>query len=134
MDALEVSQKEGGKRCACTGESYKDQATPAAAKLTRRRSVSCTKINPAQMEHGYREHVDENETCAVSRVREGGMRTEQKPTNKGEQAASGLREAAAKDEMKTEEKLGHDLAKGPDRFDELSKSSDGRSAAIKQKG
>jgi hypothetical protein len=63
-----------------------------------------------------------------------GMRTEQKPTNKGEQAASGLRKAAAKDEMKTEKKMGHDLAKGPDRFDELSKSSDGRSAATKQKG
>jgi hypothetical protein len=62
------------------------------------------------------------------------MRTERKPINKGEQAASGLREAAAKDEMKTEEEMGRDLAKGPDRFDERSKSSDGRSAATKQKG
>ena len=53
---------------------------------------------------------------------------------RGEQAASLLREAAAKDEMKTEKKMGHDLAKGADRFDELSKSSDGRSAASKQKG
>ena len=65
---------------------------------------------------------------------ERGMRTERKPTKKGEQAASGLREAAAKDEMKTEEKMGHNLAKGADRFDERSKSSDGRSAATKQKG
>jgi hypothetical protein len=65
---------------------------------------------------------------------ERGMRTEGKPTNKGKQAASGLREAAAKDEMKTEEQMGHDLAKGADRFEERSKSSDGRSAATKQKG
>jgi hypothetical protein len=73
-------------------------------------------------------------TFVVLRAMEDGMRTERGPTKKGEQAASGLREAAAKDEMKTEKKMGHDLAKGADRFDERSKSSDGRSAATKQKG
>jgi hypothetical protein len=62
------------------------------------------------------------------------MRTERGPTKKGKQAARGLREAAAHDERKTEEKMGHELAKGADRFDERSKSSDGRSAAAKQKG
>jgi hypothetical protein len=73
-------------------------------------------------------------TFAVLRTMEHRMQTKRGPTKKGEQAASGLREAAAKDEMKTEEKMGHDLAKGADRFDERSKSSDGRSAASKQKG
>ena len=63
------------------------------------------------------------------------MRTERGPTKKkGEQAANMLRKAAAKDERKTEKEMGHNLAKGADRFDELSKSSDGRSAASKQKG
>jgi hypothetical protein len=72
-------------------------------------------------------------TFAVLRAMEHRMRTERGPTKKGEQAARGLRKAAAKDEMKTEEKMGHNLAKGADRFDERSKSSDGRSAASKQK-
>jgi len=44
-----------------------------------------------------------------------------------------LREAAAKEEAKTERKTGHELPKGADRFDERSKSSDGKSAADKQK-
>ena len=37
-------------------------------------------------------------------------------TAKGEKAARDLHDAAAKDEKKTEEKMGHDLAKGADRF------------------
>jgi hypothetical protein len=52
----------------------------------------------------------------------------------GEQAAEGLREATAKEEAKNESKTGHDLAKGADRFEERSKSSDGKSAQDKQKG
>lgn len=52
----------------------------------------------------------------------------------GAQAAEGLREAASRDEAKTESKMGHDLAKGADRFEERSKSSDGTSAEEKQKG
>jgi hypothetical protein len=62
------------------------------------------------------------------------MNVERKSSKNGERAAEGLREAAAKDEAKTESKMGHDLAKGADRFDERSKSSDGKSAAEKQKG
>ena len=50
------------------------------------------------------------------------------------EGAEGLREAAAKEEAKNESKTGHDLAKGADRFEERSKSSDGRSAQEKQKG
>ena len=52
----------------------------------------------------------------------------------GERAAEGLRKATAKEEAKNESKTGHDLAKGADRFEERSKSSDGRSAQEKQKG
>jgi hypothetical protein len=51
-----------------------------------------------------------------------------------EQAAEDLREATAREEAKNESKTGHDLAKGADRFEERSKSSDGRSAQEKQKG
>ena len=57
-----------------------------------------------------------------------------KSSDAGERAAEGLREAAAKEEAKNESKTGHDLAKGADRFEERSESSDGRSAKEKQKG
>jgi hypothetical protein len=68
-------------------------------------------------------------------IREGNqMNNERKSSKAGERAAEGLREATAKDEAKTESKTGHDLAKGADRFEERSKSSDGRSAQEKQKG
>ena len=53
--------------------------------------------------------------------------------NAGKQAAEGLRKATAKEEAKIEGKTGHDLPKGADRFDERSKSSDGKSAVEKQK-
>ena len=63
------------------------------------------------------------------------MNNERKSSKAGERAAEGLREATAKDEAKNESKTGHDLAKGDaDRFEERSKSSDGRSAQEKQKG
>ena len=52
---------------------------------------------------------------------------------KGDQAAKGLREAAEKDEAKTERKMGHDMPKGADRFEERSQSSDGKGPAEKQK-
>jgi hypothetical protein len=45
-----------------------------------------------------------------------------------------VREATAKEEAKNESKMGHDLAKGADRFEERSKSSNGKSAEEKQKG
>jgi hypothetical protein len=61
------------------------------------------------------------------------MNVERESSKKGERGAEGLREAAAKDEAKNESKMGHGLAKGADRFDERSKSSDGKSAGEKQK-
>jgi hypothetical protein len=68
-------------------------------------------------------------------IREGNqMNNERKSSKAGERAAEGLREETAKDEAKNESKTGHDLAKGADRFEERSKSSDGRSAQEKQKG
>ncbi|ULK95538.1 hypothetical protein [Bradyrhizobium sp. I71] len=62
------------------------------------------------------------------------MDDERKSSKAGEQAAEGLREATSRDEAKNESKMGHDLAKGPDRFEERAKSSDGKSAEEKQKG
>ncbi len=62
------------------------------------------------------------------------MGVNQAPTETGKEAARGLREAAASDERKTEARMDADLAKGAERFDERSKSSDGKSAGEKQKG
>lgn len=62
------------------------------------------------------------------------MDDDRKSSKAGEEAAEGLREAASKDEAKNESRMGHDLAKGADRFEERSKSSDGQSAEEKQKG
>ena len=62
------------------------------------------------------------------------MNNERKSSKAGERAAEGLREATAKEEAKNESKMGHELAKGADRFEERSKSSDGKSAEEKQKG
>jgi hypothetical protein len=62
------------------------------------------------------------------------MKNERKSSKAGERAAEDLREATAKEEAKNESKAGHDLAKGADRFEERSKSSDGKSAQEKQKG
>lgn len=62
------------------------------------------------------------------------MGDERKSSKAGDRAAEGLREAASKDEAKNESKMGHDLAKGADRFEERSKSSNGKTAEEKQKG
>ena len=60
--------------------------------------------------------------------------TVKKETGKaGEEAGRSLREEAAKEERKVERETGQDLAKGADRFEERSKSSDGKSAEDKQK-
>jgi hypothetical protein len=61
------------------------------------------------------------------------MDDERKSSKAGERAAEGLREATAKEEAKTESKMGHDLAKGADRFEERSKSSDGKKRTRKTK-
>lgn len=55
------------------------------------------------------------------------------PTQKGKEAAQGLHEAAREDERKVESEKGSALKKGADRFEERSKSSDGKSAGEKQK-
>ena len=46
--------------------------------------------------------------------------------------ARGLRKSAAADEKRVELQKGSDLANGADRFEERSKSSDGKSAGKKQ--
>jgi hypothetical protein len=61
------------------------------------------------------------------------MGIEQAPTKEGREAARGLRKAAAKEERKVEAKKGSPLKKGAQRFDERSRSSDGKSAASKQR-
>jgi hypothetical protein len=61
------------------------------------------------------------------------MGVEQAPAAKGKAAAKGLKKAAAANEKKTEREMGKDLAKGAKRFEERSKSSDGKSARAKQK-
>jgi hypothetical protein len=62
------------------------------------------------------------------------MGVNQAPTAKGKQAAASLKQAAKKDERKTEARKGSNLAKGAKRFEERSMSSDGRSAGDKQRG
>lgn len=48
------------------------------------------------------------------------------------ESAKGLRREAAKNEKKTERQMGKELKKGGDRFEERSRSSDGKSAEDKQ--
>ena len=55
------------------------------------------------------------------------------PTPMAKHAAAGITKATEKDERKTEARKGSDLAKGAKRFEERSKSSDGRSAGEKQR-
>ena len=61
------------------------------------------------------------------------MGIEQAPTEKGRQAARGFEQETRKEEKKVEAEKGSDLAKGADRFEERSKSSDGKSAGAKQR-
>ena len=61
------------------------------------------------------------------------MGVENAPTKQGKEAAEGLRKSAAEEERKVEARKGSDLAKGADRVEERSKSSDGKSAGAKQK-
>ncbi|MBZ7927279.1 hypothetical protein LAC81_35655 (plasmid) [Ensifer adhaerens] len=50
----------------------------------------------------------------------------------GAESAQGLRESAENEERRVENQKGSPLAKGEERFDERSRSSDGRSAGEKQ--
>ncbi|NGN41189.1 hypothetical protein G6N74_08945 [Mesorhizobium sp. CGMCC 1.15528] len=61
------------------------------------------------------------------------MGVKEAPTAKGKAAAKGLKQATAKEERKVEAKTGRDLKKGEKRFEERSRSSDGKSAGTKQK-
>lgn len=61
------------------------------------------------------------------------MGIEQAPTQKGKEAARGLRKAAAAEERKIEVAKGSDLKKGADRFEERARSSDGKGAGEKQR-
>ena len=60
------------------------------------------------------------------------MGIKEAPTAKGREASKDLHESAAREERKTEARKGGDLVKGKDRFEERSRSSDGKSAGEKQ--
>jgi hypothetical protein len=60
------------------------------------------------------------------------MGIKQAPTETGRQSSRGLHENARLDERKVEAEKGSDLRKGADRFDERSRSSDGKGAGEKQ--
>lgn len=61
------------------------------------------------------------------------MKQKSSETSRGKEAGEGLLKSAHEDERKTEARKGSDLAKGPERFEERSKSSDGKSAGSKQR-
>ena len=61
------------------------------------------------------------------------MGIEQAPTEKGRESARGLKQSTRKEEKKVEVQKGSDLAKGAERFEERSKSSDGKSPGTKQR-
>ncbi|GLR49209.1 hypothetical protein KYK30_11245 [Shinella yambaruensis] len=61
------------------------------------------------------------------------MAIENAPTEKGKEGARGLHKAARAEEREVEAEKGSELAKGADRFEERSKSSDGKSAGEKQR-
>jgi hypothetical protein len=60
------------------------------------------------------------------------MGVEQAPTKQGKEAAEALRESTAGEERRIESQKGSDLAKGPARVEERSKSSHGKGAGEKQ--
>lgn len=61
------------------------------------------------------------------------MAIENAPTEVGKEGARGLHKATRAEERKVETEKGSDLAKGADRFEERSRSSDGKSAGEKQR-
>lgn len=61
------------------------------------------------------------------------MGVKEAPTPKGKEAAQGLKASAEREEMKVEAQKGSPLKKGAARFEERSKSSDGKSAGAKQR-
>lgn len=61
------------------------------------------------------------------------MGVKEAPTAKGKKSSIGLHKSAAKEERKVEAQKGSELKKGEERFEERSKSSDGKSAGTKQR-
>jgi hypothetical protein len=55
------------------------------------------------------------------------------PTDKGKEGAKGLRQSTAVEERKIEATKGSPFKKGAERFDERSRSSDGKDAGTKQR-
>ncbi len=60
------------------------------------------------------------------------MGKEQAPTSQGRKAAEGLEKSTEREERKVEAQKGSDLAKGADRVEERSRSSDGKGPGEKQ--
>ncbi|MFN7103720.1 MAG: hypothetical protein ACK4N1_13980 [Pseudorhizobium sp.] len=60
------------------------------------------------------------------------MGIEQAPTEKGKESAKGLQDSSSSEEKRVEDSKGSDLAKGADRVEERSRSSDGRGPGEKQ--
>jgi hypothetical protein len=60
------------------------------------------------------------------------MTIQNAPTEQGKEAARGLHKEARKEEREIEATTGEDLAKGADRVNERSRSSDGKDAGEKQ--
>lgn len=60
------------------------------------------------------------------------MTRENEVAAKGTESAQGLKKSTDAEERKIEQQTGSDLAKGADRFEERSKSSDGKSSGEKQ--
>ncbi len=60
------------------------------------------------------------------------MGTEQAPTPQGKESARGLQQSSTSEEQRVEQQKGSDLAKGADRVEERSRSSDGQSPGEKQ--
>jgi hypothetical protein len=61
------------------------------------------------------------------------MGVDQAPGAKGKEAARDLKKATRQEERKVEARKGGELKKGAARFEERSKSSDGKSAGAKQR-
>ncbi|HWK64206.1 MAG TPA: hypothetical protein VNS34_04660 [Rhizobiaceae bacterium] len=61
------------------------------------------------------------------------MKQRSSETSRGKESGEALRKSAREDERKTEARKGSDLAKGAERFEERSRSSDGKSAGSKQR-
>lgn len=60
------------------------------------------------------------------------MGSEQAPTPEGKESARGLQDSSSSEEQRIERQKGSELAKGADRVEERSRSSDGQGPGEKQ--